>query len=153
MRMNDYFRSHGFACPLDSKNCGFQWAFSTKLSYFEWAHNDPEMMDSFNTLMKVSTRSHWLDWFPVDSELLSGFSGKEGDVLLVDVGGGHGHDVERFLSRYPQSKGHLILQDLPATISSIQELSEGIGRSGHDFFTPQPVKGRGTRCMPIWTLY
>ena len=59
----------------------------------------------------------------------------------VDVGGASGHDFERILSNFPSSKDHLILQDLPGTISNIKGLSEGITAMAHDFFTPQPIKG------------
>ena len=102
------------------------------------------MMGDFNTLMKGmrSTRKHWLEWFPVEKELLDEFSGGEDDVLMVDLGGGGGHDLERFVAEFPKAKGHLVLQDLPATISDIKELSEGIKATAHDFFTPQPIKGK-----------
>lgn len=88
-----------------------------------------------------STRRHWIEWFPVETEIGVASTGVENDTLVVDVGGGKGHDLERFLERFPQTKGRLVLQDLPRTIGSIQELSPGIYFMAHDFFTPQPVKG------------
>lgn len=86
-------------------------------------------------------RKHWIDWFPVESQILSAIPSAENDTLLVDVGGGKGHDLERFLGKFPQTKGRLVLQDLPNTINSIQQLSPDIRRMSHDFFTPQPLKG------------
>ena len=143
-RINEYFRRFGYKCPTDSLNGPFQWVLNTKLPYFEWIHESPEMMGDFNTLMQGmrSTRKHWVDWFPVDKELFNGFAGGKNDVLMVDLGGGRGHDLERFLADFPDAKGHLVLQDLPATISDVKELSDGITTVAHDFFTPQPVKGK-----------
>ena len=99
-------------------------------------------MKAFNNFMKEirSTRKFWADWFPVEKELITGFSGGAENVLLVDVGGGNGHDLESFLSLFPRAKGHLVLQDLPGTISNLDE-KEGIRAMAHDFFTPQPIKG------------
>ena len=143
MRMNDYFQTHGYKCPNDYTDCAFQWTFDTKATYFEYIHETSERMGDFNTLMKGmrSTRKHFIEWFPLETVVISGFSGGEDDVLVVDVGGGRGHDLERILSDFPNSKGHLILQDLPGTISDTKGLSEGIRAMAHDFFTPQPIKG------------
>lgn len=95
------------------------------------------------------SRNHWSDWFPVEREILSTIPGAENDTLLVDVGGGKGHDLERLLSQYPQTKGRLVLQDLPDTINRIQQLSPDIRRMPHDFFTPQPVKGKKEISRPV----
>lgn len=87
-------------------------------------------------------RRHWIDWYPVEAEILSGTFGTPHGTLLVDVGGGKGHDLERFLAKYPQSKGRLILQDLPGVLDNVKQLDEGIKLMSHDFFTPQPIKGK-----------
>ena len=144
MQMHKYFLSHGYKCPTNEKNCGFQFALGTQQSYFDWIHNNSELLVGFNTAMKGlrGTRSHWLDWFPVEFELLTDFIGEEGEVLLVDVGGGRGQDIERLLVKFPRTEGHLVLQDLPVAVSNLPDLSEGIARIAHDFFTPQPLKGR-----------
>lgn len=90
-------------------------------------------------------RKHWIDWFPVESQILSAIFSAENDKLLMDVGGGKGPDLERFLSKYPQEKGPLVLQDPPSTIDSIEQLSPDIRPMSHDFFIPQPVKGKKRR--------
>ncbi|CAI7567087.1 unnamed protein product [Penicillium glandicola] len=52
------------------------------------------------------------------------------DVLLVDVGGGKGHDVATFAAHYSPCSG---------------VVANGMERAfevqAHDFFTPQPIKG------------
>lgn len=142
--MLEHFREHGYQCPTDSLNCPFQWAFATDLSFFEHMRQNPERLRDFDKFMAGNrgARKHWIDWFPVESLILSATPGAENDTLLVDVGGGKGHDLERFLRKFPQTKGRLVLQDLPSTINSIQQLSPGIRPMPHDFFTAQPVKGK-----------
>lgn len=129
---------------MDSLNCPFQWTFNTKLSYFDHIQRNPETLNDFNIFMSGirSTRIHWTEWFPVETQILSGFSGADDGILMVDVGGGKGHDLERLLKQFPNIKGRLILQDLPATISNVKELSAGIQAMPHDFFTPQPVSSK-----------
>ncbi|MCJ1401979.1 hypothetical protein MMC11_005196 [Xylographa trunciseda] len=143
MQLPHYFQTHGYACPTDSAHCPFQWSHNTDLTFFAKIHENPEVMKDFNVFMKGvrSTREFWAEWFPVDEALIRGFSGFPDDILMVDVGGGNGHDLESFLKMFPQSKGHLILQDLPGTISNLTGLKEGIQAMSHDFFLPQPVKG------------
>ena len=144
MQMHKYFLRSGYKCPTDGSNCGFQFAFGTHRSYFEWIHDSRELSDAFNAAMKgiQAERSFWLDWFPADTELVRGFSGEAGKVFLVDVGGGRGHDLERLLKMFPQLQGYLVLQDLPVVVSNLPELSEGITAVAHDFFTLQPVQGQ-----------
>lgn len=103
-------------------------------------------MSDFNTFMSGNrvNRKHWIDWFPVEAEILAGTSGTPHGTLLVDVGGGKGHDLERFLAKFPQCKGRLTLQDLPGVLENVKKLDEGIKLMPHDFFTPQPIKGKRT---------
>lgn len=144
MKMHEYFRSNGYVCPTDSSNCAFQWTFDTKMPFFEHIHSNPETMKDFNTFMSGNrvNRKHWIDWFPVEAEILSSTSGNPHGTVLVDVGGGKGHDLERFLARYPQAKDRLILQDLTEVLENVKKLDEGIKLMAHDFFTPQPIKGK-----------
>ncbi|KAK6216030.1 hypothetical protein LQW54_004007 [Pestalotiopsis sp. IQ-011] len=91
--------------------------------------------DDFFTLRRDATR------------LTSGTNLDGGsDVLLVDVGGGHGLDAARLLIRHPNlPPGSLVLQDLPNVLAlHVREDaldSRVIKRMPHDFFTPQPVRG------------
>ena len=147
-KMLEHFSVHGYKCPTDSRNCPYSWAFATDLSYFQHLQHYPEKqrdMHDFMTGVRVA-RKLWIDWFPVESELLSATPIDEMDdtstILLVDVGGGKGHDLERFLRQYPQTKGRLVLQDLPGALGTIQRLSSDIHPMPHDFFTPQPIKSK-----------
>ena len=87
-------------------------------------------------------RARWMDpgCVPVAEVLGSNLS--QNAVLLVDVGGGSGHDIELFQKRHPGLPGRLVLQDLPTVIEAYKGTrSAGIEVMGYDFFTPQPIKG------------
>src|SRR5271154_1582894 len=63
------------------------------------------------------------------------------DTVLVDIGGGVGHDLIAFKQQYPSLPGKRILQEIPVVIESIKGLPAGIDATKHDFFAEQPVKG------------
>lgn len=97
-----------------------------------------------------SQRSNQTNWmlepkvFPVSDFTLASDTGGPDDVLMVDVGGGAGHQCVALRKAHPDLKGRVILQDLPGTIAMVDQnaLSNlGIEAQGHDFMTPQPVKG------------
>lgn len=80
----------------------------------------------------------WFGSFPTESRF------RDTDVnapLLVDVGGGLGHDIAAFHAKFPALPGKLILQDLPAVIENIKRLTQEIKRMKYDFSTPRLVKG------------
>lgn len=81
----------------------------------------------------------WWEFYPVEERLVAGFDKSKSDVLVVDVGGGRGHDLLSF-SNGIKSPGRLILQDLPEVIADVTETT-AFESQAHDFFTPQPVHG------------
>lgn len=86
-------------------------------------------------------RKAWYDNFPPENLAAKGANTDVASVLMVDVGGGRGHELKDFRKRYPGMAGRLVLEDLPETINDIARLDESIERIEYDFFTPQPVKG------------
>ena len=78
---------------------------------------------------------------PVQHEVLSGFKNEKDAVLMIDFGGGRGHDLMAFRKQFPQAPGRLILQDQQHVIESAV-LSDGTEKMGHNFFTPQPIHGQ-----------
>ncbi|KAB5545828.1 O-methyltransferase-domain-containing protein [Coniochaeta sp. 2T2.1] len=68
----------------------------------------------------------------------------EGDVLLVDVGGGFGHETSALHAAHPELPGKLIVQDLESVVSkdrASKTLPDIVALQTHDFFFPQPVVG------------
>ncbi|RDH32301.1 S-adenosyl-L-methionine-dependent methyltransferase [Aspergillus welwitschiae] len=140
----DYFEARGYQNPEDAYDTTFQLAFGTKEHYFEWLQHNPEELHAFNTVMEIGNRSlegvQWYDYYPWQEKLAT-TSGTD-RVLLVDIGGGKGHDISGFKRKYPEIKHQLIVQDLPKVIEDIQEpLIEGIKVIGYNMFDPQPIKG------------
>lgn len=122
----------------------FQDSNNTEDGMFAYLMKHPEMMNNFNAFMagSLKMRPEWFKAFPVHDILLKDAKRDDSEaVLLVDIGGGEGHDVAAFRAAYPDAPGKLILQDLPPVIDNIKSLDAGIERQKHDFFTPQPVKG------------
>ncbi|KAF2263590.1 S-adenosyl-L-methionine-dependent methyltransferase [Lojkania enalia] len=71
---------------------------------------------------------------------MKGAQNRPDAVLLVDIGGGNGHDIAAFHVAYPYAPGKLVLQDLQPVLSNIQSLDKNIICQPHDFFQPQPIK-------------
>lgn len=100
----------------------------------------PYYQDAFDTVMASPYRrdeKDWLDFFPVKEKLQVQ---SPSEVLLVDVGGGRGKDLQAFREKFPDLPGRLILQDLAHVFGS-SDLPGGIESQVHDFFDEQPVKG------------
>ena len=76
--------------------------------------------------------------------MLQGVKEDDTAVLIVDVAGGRGHDLEAFRRKFPHAQGRMILQDLPSVIDDIQDLDSQIERMAHDMFLPQPIKGKNS---------
>ncbi|KAH0558825.1 hypothetical protein GP486_004537 [Trichoglossum hirsutum] len=125
----------GFQTPL-------QYGENTKLDLFQWLKTKPEQFKTFNLAMESLTAKSLagIEAYPFDTELGLNPSSTEDEILLVDVGGGHGQKVEAIRARYPDLKGRMVVQDLKEAIDEIQD-AKGFKPMVHDFFTPQPVEG------------
>lgn len=111
----------------------------------------PQKQEAFNTLMTVSRAGRGDDWFefyPVE-EKLSVQSSEE--ILLVDIGGGVGHDLIALKDRFPNLRGKLVLEDLPATVAGAS-LPDGIEAVGHSFFDPQPPTIKNAKAYYLRTI-
>ncbi|OGM46845.1 O-methyltransferase [Aspergillus bombycis] len=138
---HEFLEARGYQSPDDAYDTPFQRAYGTKLHHFEWLAQHPDEQHAFNTVMETGNRTvegeQWYDFYPWEERLAS-----EADrVLLVDIGGGKGHDLARFKEK-KNPAGRLILQDLSEVIQDIQApLAQGIEAQGYSMFDPQPVRG------------
>lgn len=137
----EFLEKTNYKNPADPKRGPLQYAYNTPLPCWEWLAENPDALKRFNTFMEGSraNRPHWADFFPVQEQLLDGAVPDR--PLVVDIGGGRGHDLTGFKQRFSEVKGTLVLEDLPAVIDDIKSLDPEIKKLKHDFFTPQPVKG------------
>lgn len=142
MALPSFLAKTNYQNPIDPKNCAFQQGFSTQDNLFEWFPKHPEYLNDFNLWMtgQREGRADWLDSFPFDERIVKGFCDRDGEVMLIDVGGARGHEIEAIKKRYPTLPGRLILQDLPDTVAQALTVP-GMEVLAHDFFTEQPIKG------------
>ena len=86
-------------------------------------------------------KSSWCDkdFYPVIERISR--KARSEDPLLVDVGGGLGHDLLELRTKHPELTGRLILQDRPSVLQQVESPAGDIELVDHDFFTPQPIKG------------
>ncbi|KGO68559.1 Winged helix-turn-helix transcription repressor DNA-binding [Penicillium expansum] len=144
----EYFKKSAYRSPkLGGMDGPFQYAHGTDLRFFDWVVATPPQLRHFNSFMSAyrAGKASWFEegFYPVLQRLICGFDAEIGEALLVDVGGGRGHDVAAFVAMYGNLPGKVVLQDRGAVISSILECAGGraFEVQGYDFFTPQPVKG------------
>ncbi len=138
--MPNYFARNGFKVPNDPLTGPWPSVWGGK-TFWETLEAEPErggVFDTFMTNWKVG-RVKWLDAYPFEEQLGRGLSQAEDAVLLVDIGGGHGHELLELKTRFLDMPGRLIVQDQPGVIAQVD--SQEIEPMAHDFFTPQPIKG------------
>ena len=138
-RLSGYFQQNGFKNPWDAYDGPFQYAMGTKLHYFQYLQSKPRLQEAFNTTMgiqRMNRGEEWFEFYPVDKKLQVKENSRP---LLVDVGGGLGHDLVAFREKFPTLPGKLVVQDLPVVVDDIKGLPSGIEVMAHDFFKPQPI--------------
>ncbi|KAH8807896.1 S-adenosyl-L-methionine-dependent methyltransferase [Xylogone sp. PMI_703] len=150
-RLPEYFARNNYTNPIDPMNGPFQYANNTSKHWFTWAkEQENNVFENFNNHMSAYNhgRPGWMDpgFYPIEERLLNYELSGDFDVepvTLVDVGGGIGHDLAKFLSRFPEAPGRFILQELPIVIKQARgnTLNRKIELMEYDFFTEQNVKG------------
>lgn len=135
-----------YQVPTDPANGPLQYGHKTSLPFFGLLQDKPRLGQAFNNFMSgyAQARPRWMGYYPV-VERLGGEHLDGKGTLLVDVGGGLGHDIAEFHAKHPELPGRLILQDQEWVIGQVKSASEpppsAITPTVHDFFTPQPVTG------------
>ena len=126
--------------PTDGSKCAFQKAHKTDLAPFLWVQDKPAYRDNFALWIGASRegQKNFLDVFPFETKVAR--NTRPDRPIFVDIGGGIGHQCLAFKSRFPDSPGRVILQDLPAVIAQAIPI-QGVEAMAHDFMVEQPVKG------------
>jgi hypothetical protein len=101
--------------------------------------------DSMNYRNKVVSVP-WHLKYPFEQRVGSLLQARTSDKLvIVDIGGNQGLDLDRFAKGFPHLECDLVLQDLPETLLQLKEnraqLDPRIKVMEYDFFTAQPVHG------------
>ena len=136
-KLPNYFAEYDYKPPDDVHDGPFQYAHGIKETTFDYWAKDPIVTKIFNTFMTGvrGSRPHWVHWYPVQEELIDGSSGKD------DLGGGKGHDLNKFITTFPDAKGRYVLEDLPVVIDDAYDRNPRIEAMKHDFFQEQPIQG------------
>lgn len=139
-----YLKGIQYDLPTKLIDGPFQAAHKTQLPFFAWLDAHPPYLQVFNSYMSAyrAGRPSWVDpgFYPVADQLSNRFDPAVSDVILVDVGGGLGHDLEELKAKHPSLPGRLVLQDRAEVIATVS--ADGpFEATAHDFFTSQPVKG------------
>lgn len=157
-----YLRENKYQDPSDFRNAPIHFTQGGKgeMGVFQIL-NQKGRTQGFQALMKEWCKHHpyWTDedtgYYPFRERLIQGAKKGSDEVFMVDVGGGSGIDFTKILAHHPKEilPGSLILQDLPLQIDSIPAgfLPSTVQTMGHDFFTPQPIKGK-TRSQHTTTV-
>ncbi|EFR03753.1 O-methyltransferase [Nannizzia gypsea CBS 118893] len=142
-----HLKKNRYHSPTNGNDCAFQLGYNTKSHFFDFMKVHQEIGGPFHENMSTYSQGKlsWShpDFYPV-SRLTDDVSIGENDVILIDIGGGQGHDISRFRRDWPDIPGRLILQDLPGVIAQAKTkalLHPSIETMEHDFFTKQPIKG------------
>ncbi|KAH7016086.1 putative O-methyltransferase [Microdochium trichocladiopsis] len=142
-----FFKETKYHEPALSKIDGpFNKAFSSSLPFFDWLNANPPNMQHFASFMACyrDGKPNWFDsgFYPVQERLIAGFDPSIGEALVVDVGGGRGHDMVMFAARYQDHPGDIILQDQDVVIGEIENKdAQPFTAIAHDFYKPQPLMG------------
>ena len=104
---------------------------------------NPAILRSYDLYMagRRVGKPSWLDFYPIEERLLQGTT-QENAILMVDIGGGQGHELKNLSNKYGDKglPGQLILQDMVAPNREVCD--SAFEYMVHNFFEPQPVKGR-----------
>ncbi|KAF6841062.1 o-methyltransferase [Colletotrichum musicola] len=142
-----FLASTNYANPQDPRRTAFQHAHAWEGDLWSYYRAHPEKQDEFNKVQEsiALQQPSWTEIYPA-GELVKGCD--ESGPLLVDVGGGTGHDVRRFCEVVPELRERVWLEDVQEVVG-IADVPGDVGRVGYDFFTPQPIQGMSFRSFPI----
>lgn len=86
-----YANKTGWKTPNSISDGPYQYAFDTKLNFFEYLQAKPPYDVQFNHHMGGyhQGRPSWMDpgFFPVKQNLIEGFDNSGSSAILVDIGG------------------------------------------------------------------
>lgn len=141
----EYLRKTNYKNPQDVSNGPFQLSRSFKDTHiFSWLSENPRELGLMHTFFEADrgSRPNWVDWFPVEENLIQNIPLGQDQILLVDVAGGRGHEISAFHLKFPNLPGRLILQDLPEVLdNNALVLDAKIEKEPIDFWVQSPVLG------------
>lgn len=142
-----YFAANGYREPANQETGPYAEVFNC--TYWQRINTTPKLKNDLDTYMSAHKKggSSLVDLLPY-SELVAGYNSAF-PVLLVDIGGGVGHQCKELRSRYPSLPGDIVVQDLQC----VQDVGlAGVRGMAYNFFDPQPIRGKILAfCLNGWT--
>lgn len=140
--MPEYFRKNDFQISNSSNDGALQYTQQTKDPIWALFASSPQAQEDFQAFMAAGwgDKTRWVDWFPVQERLIDGAENSDENVLLVDVAGAGGHDVELFHEKFPNAPGRLVLEDQEFVLENA-DVGGDIERVPLDLFKAQPIQG------------
>ncbi|KAM0696846.1 hypothetical protein Q7P36_002917 [Cladosporium allicinum] len=131
-----YFASTNYAEPTSQSTGPYAQVFGT--TYWDRLTSTPKLKMDLDNYMAAHKKggSSLVDLLP-HSRLVEGYNPAFSPTLLVDIGGGVGHQCKDLKARYPSLPGEVVVQDLQC--AKDLELA-GIRGMAYDFFEAQPVR-------------
>ena len=129
------YGENGFKDPMEYTH-GYRF-----FDFFAANDEHKQAFDDYMAARRAGTQLQWFDIYPAEAHIDEKRLHSAENVLVCDVGGGQGHEIVKFRERYPDTVGRLVLQDLARSFQGIS-LPAGIEAMPHDFFKPQPIKGK-----------
>lgn len=145
IRFPGYFKESSYSRHPGTKDGPFQYCFGTDLTCFEWLAKHPDIANDFNIYMMTQrSQQHWTETFCAKSAIFDGVEINNDAPLVVDVGGGFGHDLQILKNKLPSvTRGKLVLEEQGSVIDTIPQPmhDDDITYVKYDFFQPQHITG------------
>jgi demethylsterigmatocystin 6-O-methyltransferase len=131
-----YFALNNYQEPTNQETGPYASVFNR--TFWQGINSTPKLKSDLDTYMAAHKQggSSLVDLLPF-SRLMEGYNSAF-PVLLVDIGGGVGHQCKDLKARYPSLQGDIVVQDLQC--AKDLELA-GVKGMVYNFFEPQPMKG------------
>jgi flavine halogenase len=121
-----------------TQTTALQKGLDTELGLFPWLKQHPDISKDFQSLMGVPKEGNCLDVISLNDD--AGRDEYQGPVF-VDIGGNTGQQAKALVAKYANLAGRVVVQDRAETVKSAMSI-DGVQMMAHDFFSPQPVKGK-----------
>ncbi|RMJ06856.1 hypothetical protein CDV36_013536 [Fusarium kuroshium] len=147
----EFLAKTNYQVPKDASDGPVQYGLRTEKPFFSILKENARLGKAFNGFMTgyAKARPRWVDFYPFEERLgADDKSAEQSGPLLVDIGGGVGHELLGLNAKDNVPAGQLVLQDLPEVIEDAKttgNLPENIQAVAHDFFKPQPAEYRDAR--------
>lgn len=109
----------------------------------QWKKGFDDSMTYRNNVLSIP----WHVKYPFEQRIQATSSRQAEKLVIVDIGGNQGVDLNRFANSFPNLECDLVLQDLRETLLHLKtddrarQLDARIRTMEYDFFTAQPIHG------------